>query len=52
MPCSFRVLAIVYEVVNGLGLLAIDPASAGGEKELKREEVGHGALYRLGAVAL
>ncbi len=36
------------QVVDGLDLLAIDPASAAGEEALKREEVGHGAPHRLG----
>jgi len=36
----------VDQIDDDLGLLAVDPASAGGEEELKREEVGHGALYR------
>ena len=29
------------EVVDGLGLVAVHPASEGGEEELKREEFGH-----------
>ncbi len=34
------------EVVDGLSLLAVEPACARGDEELKREGIGHGALYR------
>jgi hypothetical protein len=32
---------LLDEVIDDLGLIAIDPASEGGEKELKREKIGH-----------
>ena len=35
---------LLDEVVDRLGLLAVDPACEGGEEELKREEFGHCTL--------
>ena len=34
---------LLYDVVNDLGVVAVDPAGGRGEKELEREQVGHDA---------
>ncbi len=34
---------LLDEVVDGLGLVAVDPAGEGCQQELEREEVGHHA---------